>query len=102
MEFQEMGDRFATLFKCALDSLSASYLDRQCMHIQLKSQPNCSTNITRNTFITNTSREHEMAQFVIKNSTFGYFDGTNPITGRVIQLRSPSSIIAPAVIEFNL
>ena len=25
-----------------------------------------------------------------KNSTFGYFDGTNPITGKGIQLQSPT------------
>ena len=31
-----------------------------------------------------------------KNRTFGYFDGTNPITGKGIQLRSPTLFMAPA------
>ena len=30
-----------------------------------------------------------------RNSTFGYFDGTNPVTGKGIQLRSPTPIMAP-------
>ena len=30
-----------------------------------------------------------------KNSTFGYFDGTNPITGEGIQSQSPTPIMAP-------
>ena len=30
-----------------------------------------------------------------KNSTFGYFNGTNPATGKGIQLRSPTPIMAP-------
>ena len=30
-----------------------------------------------------------------KNSTFGYFDGTNSITGEGIQSRSPTPIMAP-------
>ena len=30
-----------------------------------------------------------------KNSTFGYFDGTTPITGKGVQLRSPTRIMAP-------
>ena len=32
-----------------------------------------------------------------KNSTVGYFNGTNPITGKDIQLRSPTPIMAPGV-----
>ena len=34
-----------------------------------------------------------------KNSTFGYFDGTNPLTGKGIQLRSPTPIMAPGNIH---
>ena len=30
-----------------------------------------------------------------KTGTYGYFDGTNPITGKIIQLRSPTPIMAP-------
>lgn len=30
-----------------------------------------------------------------RNSTFGYFDGINPIAGKGIQLRSPTPIMAP-------
>ena len=30
-----------------------------------------------------------------KNSTFGYFNGTNPATGKGIQLQSPTPIMAP-------
>ena len=33
-----------------------------------------------------------------KNNTFGYFDGANPITGKNIQLRSSSPIMAPGYI----
>ena len=33
--------------------------------------------------------------FFPKNSTFGYFDETNPTTGKDIQLRSPIPILAP-------
>ena len=39
---------------------------------------------------------HEMHNCA-KNSTVGYFDGTNPITGKDIQLRSPTPIMAPGV-----
>ena len=30
-----------------------------------------------------------------KNRTFGYFNGTNPATGKGIQLQSPNPIMAP-------
>lgn len=30
-----------------------------------------------------------------KNSTFGYFNGTNPATGKGIQLQSPTPIMTP-------
>ena len=33
--------------------------------------------------------------FFSKNSTFGYFDETNAITGKGIQLRSPIQIMGP-------
>ena len=38
VEFRERGDRFATLLECFLNFLSASYLDRQCMHSGKMSQ----------------------------------------------------------------
>ena len=34
-----------------------------------------------------------------KNSTFGYFNGTNPITGGGIQLWSPTPIMTPETTE---
>ena len=34
-----------------------------------------------------------------KNSTFGYFDGTKPITGKGTQLRSPPPIMAPSTMQ---
>ena len=37
-----------------------------------------------------------------KNSTFGYFDGTNPITEKGIQLRSPTPIMACGNIHCRL
>ena len=37
-----------------------------------------------------------------KNSTFGYFDGSNPFTGKGIQLRSPIMVTAPATFEVPL
>ena len=39
---------------------------------------------------------HEMAQFVLKfQICIGYLDGSNPITGKGIHLRSPTPIMAP-------
>ena len=35
-----------------------------------------------------------------KNSTFVFFDGASPITENGIQLRSPSPIMAPAIIRY--
>ena len=40
---------------------------------------------------------HTSCTICAKNSTVGYFDGTNPITGNDIQLRSPTPIMAPGV-----
>ena len=56
VEFQEMGDRLATLLECPLNFPSALNLDIQCMHSGRISQ--CYINITRNKFIAKTSQAY--------------------------------------------